>query len=110
MLVTRSDRAGVRRRGVILIVVLMLLTLFAIVGISFVLVADAAANNARINREGETLQRAETDPEAAFAFALGQILYDCPDDQNGVYSGLRGTSLARNMFGYYYDPSGAAVP
>src|SRR5437870_9918457 len=98
MLVTRSDRAGVRRRGVILIVVLMLLTLFAIVGISFVLVADAAATNARINREAETLQRADMDPEAAFAFALGQLLYDCNDDQGGVYSSLRGQSLSRNEF------------
>ncbi len=96
----RTSHANGRRRGVILIVVLSLLVLFAIVGITFVLVSDQLALSARIAREAETTFRPNSDPEGAFAYFLGQLVYDAPDDERGIYSGLRGHSFARTMYGY----------
>jgi hypothetical protein len=89
------------RRAVILMVVLSLLTLFAIVGITFVLYADAEAAAARVSREAETAQRADIPPEEALAFFLSQLIYDV-NDTTGLASGLRGHSLARTMYGYNY--------
>jgi hypothetical protein len=93
------------RRGVILLVVLALLTLFAIVGISFVFYADAAAASSRIFREAESDDRPDVDPERLFTYFLGQLVYDVPDDETGIYSCLRGHSLARNMYGLNYNKS-----
>ena len=95
-----QGRSGRRRKGVILLVVLSMLTLFALVGISFVLVADSQATSSRIAREAEQAFRPEIDAEAAFSLFLGQLLYDVPDDATGVLSALRGQSLARNMYGW----------
>src|SRR5437667_11577224 len=87
------------RRGVILLVVISLLTLFAIVGLSFVLYADAEAKSSQIFREAEVQNLPDMDPELLFASFLEQLIYDA-DDITGVYSGLRGHSLARTMYGY----------
>jgi hypothetical protein len=90
------------RRAVILMVVLSLLTLFALVGVTFVLYADAEATAARVAREAQTASVADVNPQEALAFFLGQLIYDVPDNQAGVGSGLRGHSLARTMYGYQY--------
>lgn len=90
----------VERRAVILMVVLAMLTLFTIVGITFVYMSDSYALSARIARDAETNVVPDLDPEQAFAFALSQIIYDLNDDQVGVTSALRGHSLARNMYGW----------
>src|SRR2546423_13898168 len=87
------------RRGIILLVVLALLTLFAIVGLSFVLYADAAATSARLQREAENPRAADMDPALLFSLFLGQLIYDVNDDDAGVTSALRGHSLARLMYG-----------
>ncbi len=92
-----------QRRGVILLVVLSMLTLFALLGISFVLVAQSQETASRIAREAEAAFRPEIDPEAAFSLFLSQLLYDVADDDTGVFSALRGQSLSRNMYGF--DPS-----
>jgi hypothetical protein len=102
MLRARDDREPRARRGVILVVVLALLTLFAIVGLSFVLYANTAAVSARIFREAETQSRPDVAPELLFSYFLGQLVYDVPDDERGVYSCMRGHSLARNMYGLNY--------
>ena len=95
----RETGDGADRRGVILLVVLALLTLLAIVGLTFVLYADAQATAARIYRESQSAQQADVNPERLLAIFLNQLLYDV-DDTNGIYSALRGHSLARTLYGY----------
>jgi hypothetical protein len=41
------------------------------------------------------------------AYAFGQLIYDVEDDDAGQRSGLRGHSLARDMYGYYYSYTGS---
>jgi hypothetical protein len=94
----KQSQAPARRRGVILLVVLALLTLFAIVGISFVLYANAQANNSRLAREAAAPSQADMDPEMLLAYFLNQFIYDKGND--GVFSALRGHSLSRSMYGY----------
>jgi hypothetical protein len=96
-------RSGPRRKGVILLVVLSMLTLFALVGVSFVLVSGAQATSGRIALEAEGASRPDVDAEAAFALFMGQFLYDVPDDATGIFSALRGHSLARNLYGWTND-------
>jgi hypothetical protein len=91
---------GTRRRGVILLVVISLLTLFAAVGVAFVLYADAGATSARLFREAQARTTADLEPEFLLAHFLGRLIYDVPDDEGGVYCGLRGHSLARSVYGY----------
>jgi hypothetical protein len=97
---TRSSSfAGAgRRRGVILLVVLALLALFALVGITFVLYADAEAAAARIAREAQSLDAPDVEPQFLLAYFLSQLIYDV-NDTSGVFSALRGHSLARLMYG-----------
>src|SRR5262249_32013275 len=97
------------RRGVILLVVVALLTLFAVVGLSFFLYAEAAAPAARYSREAQAPGRPDVEPELLLAYFLGQFIYDVPDDGSGVYSALRGHSLARNLYGSM-QPAANLVP
>ncbi len=87
------------RRGVILLVVLMLLALFSVVALTFVLYADQQAAAARAALQSEVPRRADGEPELLLSYFLGQLLYDAPDDERGVYSALRGHSLSRDMLG-----------
>jgi hypothetical protein len=103
MVRTSNDLGIRRRRGVILVVVLALLTLFAIVGLSFALYASSAAISSRSFREAESESLPDVDPELLFSYFAGQLVYDMPDDEKGIYSCLRGHSLARNMYGLNYD-------
>jgi hypothetical protein len=102
MLRTSLVLARTQRRGIILLVVITLLTLFAVVGLSFVLYANAQATASRFFREAETTSRPDMDPELLLAYFLGQLVYDVRDDRTGVYSALRGHSLSRNMYGLNY--------
>ena len=99
------------RRGVILLIVVILLSLFMVVGLSFVLYAESEATASRIYREAFTINydRADVPPEELLKQALSQIIYDVPDIGDGVYSALRGHSFARNMYGWN-DPALTGAP
>jgi hypothetical protein len=88
------------------------LTLFAIVGLSFVLYAQAEAESSRLSKESFTLRQPLESPDRMWSFALSQLLYDSFDNGSGVYSGLRGHSLARSMYGFdnTIDANGNYVP
>src|SRR5262249_13698185 len=62
------------------------------------------ASSARLDRETRSLTRPDIDPQQALGVILGQIIYGV-DDENGVYSGIRGYDLARGVYGNYtyYD-------
>src|SRR5438105_8368199 len=101
MIMTYSVRHSSSRQGVILMVVLILLTLFAILGISFALYADAQAKSAQISREAESVitGRPDVDAKHLVSYFLDQLIYDT-NDTDGIYSALRGHSLGRLMYGY----------
>src|SRR5262245_42174983 len=110
MLIQTQTGRSDERRGVILLVVISLLTLFAIVGISFVLYANAEANASKIYREAANQNQIDMEPELLLQTFLSQLLYDVPDDYTGVYSAMRGESLARSMYGYNYPTSPLGAP
>jgi hypothetical protein len=87
------------RRGIVLLVVMALLTLFAAVGLSFVFYAEAEATASSFGADAPRKNVPDIDPELLMAYYLGQVLYGV-DDANGVYSAMRGHDLARTMYGF----------
>src|ERR1700731_3912151 len=93
------------RRAVILMVVLALLTLFAVLGLSFVLYANAQSKSSDILLAAEESVGASavadisTDTVATAVFTA--LLYP-QDDVTGIYSAYRGYDMARAMYGYNY--------
>jgi hypothetical protein len=91
------------RRGIILLVVLALLTLFLVVGLSFVSYADSELEASRNARDSSIVAVPDFDAEQALAYILGQLNYGVFDDETGVWSSLRGHDFARNIYGNYYE-------
>jgi len=97
-----SQAGGRKRKGVILLVVLAMITLLTILGITFVMYADSSEATARINMESEKLHQVDWTGNELMQLAFGQLVFDVEDDELGQQSGMRGQSLARDMYGYRY--------
>lgn len=93
-----------KRRAVILLVVIVLLTLFAILGLTFVYYAQSEADAAGAFRDAQniagTAASADVPADQLLDEFLRQLIYDVNDDATGVQSALRGHSLARTMYGW----------
>lgn len=126
---THSRRRPVRRRGAILLVVLVLLALFAVIGLSFVFYAESQATASRIGREAQAqLLDPPPDSDVAVNEFLKQVLYPIhpfnptPGDPKiplagpaafnpDVRSALYGHDMARLVYGYRFaDPKGNTIP
>src|SRR6516162_636521 len=90
-----NARATGRRSGMVLLVVMAMLALFASVAISFVFYADSEAEAARLARQAQDKDQADIDPELLASYFLNQLIY--PTDN--VYSALRGWDLATGIYG-----------
>lgn len=114
-----NTKTDVKRSGMILLIVVAFLSMFLVVGTTYLLVADSIRRtsdfdlNATDKRSDFALMP-DIDPRYMFNFALGQILYDVADpiiatDNSGkvltTNSALRGHSLATNIYGSYIPGS-----
>lgn len=100
------------RHGAILIVVLALLSLFAIVGITFVLVAGQNAEKQRILRDASGAENGPPfvdDGQGTFSQLLSTLLTDAPDSGTGLQNSLRGHSLMATMYGRYSQITPAPI-
>jgi hypothetical protein len=112
----RHTKTPASRRGLVLLVVLSLLTLFMIVGLTFVFYADNELQSSINADNSGRVSQPDLDPETACWLALQQIIYGVnsgapgnglapgySNDADGVYSALRGHELARVMYGFRDD-------
>ena len=84
-----------RRSGVVLLVVIAMLALFATVGLTFVFYAESVSLSARYNRNSVTSELRDIAPDRILSQFLSQLLFDTDDTQSQLY----GLSLGRNMYG-----------
>ena len=119
-----NTKTDVKRSGMILLIVVAFLSMFLVVGTTYLLVADSIRRtsdfdlNATDKRSDYALMP-DIDPRYMFDFALGQILYDVVDPTlfdvaTGkiltTNSSLRGHSLARDIYGGYKAAGGNDRP
>lgn len=90
------------RRGVILLVVLALITLFASIGVAFVYFAEQEATKAQDQKAGETIKLPDAD--LLLNYVLKQLVYPTANTGSALYT----QSLLENMYGR--PRLGTAVP
>jgi hypothetical protein len=80
-----------RRRGIVLVLILGMLSLLALIGVTFATISGQAKVNSR------NFLQAQVEPDATtlMNFALAQLI----DDTSNPLSALRGHSLRRDMYG-----------
>jgi len=104
-------KTDVKRSGMILLIVVAFLSMFLVVGTTYLLVADSIRRTSEFDlnatdKRSDYALMTDIDPRYMFNFALGQILYDVVDPTKfdtttgkllETNSALRGHSLAREI-------------
>jgi hypothetical protein len=107
-----NTKKNVKRSGMILLIVVAFLSMFLVVGTTYLLVADSIRRTSEFDlnatdKRSDFALMPDIDPRYMFNFALGQILYDVSDPVLvgtkvvTTNSALRGHSLARDIYGGY---------
>ncbi len=86
-----------RRPGVVLLVVMAMLALFASLALSFVFYADSQAVEAGYSVAAQSNYVPDIEAETLAGYFLSKFIYG---DQNNPYSAGRGWDLARSIYGY----------
>src|SRR5438876_1524742 len=104
------SQASEPRKGVILMVVIIMLTLFAVVGLTFYLYSGSEATSSRIFRESYNIDdlRPDESTKELIKFAIAQVVFG-PDDVANPWSALRGWDLCRDMYGWNSDNPGSNI-
>lgn len=89
----RSLSPDSQRRGIVLLVVLAMLTLFASVAVAFVYFSESTTVEMTLRKEAEQVNR--PDPDLLIGFALNQLVHD----GGSFNSALRTHSLLTNLYG-----------
>lgn len=109
------------RRGAILLVVLVMLSLFAVIGLSFVLYAESEATSARTYKDSLSVGGVGSfsgsgpstvsypDPKPALDDFFRQVVFSSGDTGTDTLSSLRGYDMARMVYGYRHNPSASAA-
>ncbi len=92
------------RQGVVLLVVMVMLALFAAVALSFVFYAESQANQMNLAMQVENNTNADADPEYLLSYFMSQLIYDT----DNIFSTIRGHSLASTLYGRI-DPLGPKI-
>jgi hypothetical protein len=90
------DARQSRRPGIVLLVVMAMLALFATVALSFVFYAEHEATSQGYYSASFNNARADVHPELLLSYYLSQVIYDT----DNRYSAGRGHALGTNMYGY----------
>jgi hypothetical protein len=100
-----------RRRGIVLVLILAMLSIMALIGVTFATISGQAQVGARFYAQAQ----ANPAPQTIFDFALEQLV----NDTDNPKSMIRGHSLLRDMYGHdgqnnkylprLPDPSGAPL-
>ncbi|MFO0814028.1 MAG: hypothetical protein U0796_12450 [Gemmatales bacterium] len=87
------SRQSAPRRGIILLVVLALITLFASIGVAFVYFSEQETSKVQDQKAGETVKL--PDPDLLFNFVMQQVIYPT----GNLTSSLVTHSLMENLYG-----------
>jgi hypothetical protein len=90
-----------QRKGIVLLIVITMLTLFSIVGLSFVFYAESEGVASQLMSDTFNQTLPDADPESLLSFFLREFTYDTAN----TGSAIRGHGLSRTMYGS--NPLGA---
>jgi len=99
---TADNAREAERPAAVLLIVLVILSIFASIGLAFILYAESEAKSSSNFRESTDFRGPDLDPEMAFALFLQDLIFGNKDDASGVFSALRGHDMLRNMYGLNY--------
>ncbi|HEX3147989.1 MAG TPA: hypothetical protein VHR66_07880 [Gemmataceae bacterium] len=107
------------RRGNVTVIVVAFLSIFLVLGLTFVFYSIAEADQTKVYRDGgnggqsgvlpPTHDGAPPEPETIFNIVMRDVIYGPPNDLGGAFDSFRGHDLSRLIYGFDIDPGTPAL-